>query len=56
MTRKECIKELGYSTYSIGATERMLRLYKKSHVLSDRKLRNLAKRFRLYKMMARAKL
>ena len=56
MTREECLKELMYRDYSIDATERMLRLYKKSHVLSDRKLRNLAKRFRLYKMMAKAKL
>ena len=56
MSREECLKELIYHSYPINATERMLRLYKKSHVLSDRKLRNLAKRFRLYKMMARAKL
>jgi hypothetical protein len=56
MTREECLKELTYRNYSIDATERMIRLHNKSHVLSDRKLRNLAKRFRLYKMMAKAKL
>jgi len=56
MTREECLKELTYRDYSIDTTERMIRLYNKSHVLSNRKLRNLAKRFRLYKMVSKAKL
>jgi hypothetical protein len=56
MTREECLKELTYRDYSIDATERMIRLHNKSHVLSDRKLRNLAKRYKLHKAIAKAQL
>jgi hypothetical protein len=57
MTRNEAVKDIiGYRDYAIYPTERMLRLHKKLHVLSDRKLRNLAKRYKLHKAIAKAQL
>ncbi len=59
MTRKEIINEIEslknkYIYESEYKNKRILRLYRKSYFLNDRKLNNLLKQFRLLKVFKEA--